>query len=128
MAGNKWEIASAWHAKATAAATGPELRERVERAASLLAEVGNVRQLGTLFGAASYTALFVGSDRDAKEFLDRTIPFVRERDDPYTWMLTQGNVGLAALFSGDSESAKRAFREELMLCRELACASSRAKA
>jgi hypothetical protein len=31
----------------------------------------------------------------------------------------RGNLGLAALFTGDTDAAERAFREELMLCREL---------
>src|SRR3954463_11951032 len=35
-------------------------------------------------------------------------------------MNLQGNLGLAALFTGDSGTAAAAFREELLLCRELA--------
>src|SRR3954454_17640075 len=44
---------------------------------------------------------------------------MRELDNPYLWMMLQGNLGLAALFSGESETADAAFREELRLSREL---------
>jgi hypothetical protein len=35
------------------------------------------------------------------------------------WMLVRGNLGLAELLTGDADAARHAFREELMLCREL---------
>jgi hypothetical protein len=79
-----WEIANAWDAKAMAASTSAELRERVERAASLLTEVGNVHQLGDLLNSATYGALCVGSDRDAKDFIDRAVSIARGLDDPPT--------------------------------------------
>ena len=119
IAGDRWEIATAWNAKAMAAATAPELRERVERAASLLDEVGNQQKLQEMLSSASYTALLLGSDHDAREFADRAIGFARELDDPPSWMATQGNLGLAALLTGDTDGARDAFREELTLCREL---------
>ena len=119
-AGDRWEIASAWSVKAMAASTGPDLRERVERAAALLEEVGNRHDLaGLLLGSAAYTALFVGSDRDAKEYLERAIPLVRESGDPWQRMIHRGNTGLAALLTADVGPARAAFREELELCREL---------
>jgi predicted ATPase len=118
-AGDKWEVANAWNSKAMAAATAPELRRRVDRAAALLDEVGNVHLLSDVFISAAYTALFVGSDDDAKEFIDRAVPLARERDDPFIWMITRGNVGLAALLTGDTKAAEDAFLEELTLCREL---------
>jgi hypothetical protein len=34
-------------------------------------------------------------------------------------MFIQGNLGLAALLTGDTDAARDAFREELALCREL---------
>src|SRR5918992_4839129 len=118
-AGDKWEIANAWNAKAMAASNGAELRERVQRTASLLERVGNVHQLGDLLSSAAYTALCVGSDRDAKELIDRAVAIARGLEDRYMWMVIQGNAGLAALLTGDTDAAERAFREELMLCREL---------
>jgi len=45
-----------------------DLRERVDRAASLLDDVGNVYQLAHLLTSASYAALCLGSERDATEF------------------------------------------------------------
>jgi hypothetical protein len=43
----------------------------------------------------------------------------RRLDDPTIWMLLRGNLGLAALLTGDTDAARHAFREELRLCREL---------
>ena len=76
-------------------------------------------QLADLLAAAAYTALCMGSDRDAKEFVDRAMPIARELDDPSSWMILRGNFGLAALLTGDTDAARDAFREELRLCREL---------
>src|SRR5215204_3000640 len=52
---DEWEIADAWRCKARAASSLPELRERVDRAAALLQDVGNVVRLGQLFGDAAYS-------------------------------------------------------------------------
>ena len=53
-------------ARALAAGSDPELRERVDRAAALLDEAGNVYNLAELLSAAAYQALRLGSDRDAR--------------------------------------------------------------
>jgi predicted ATPase/DNA-binding SARP family transcriptional activator len=118
-ASDDWEIANAWSSKAMAAPTGTELSERVQRAASLLEQVGNVHGLGDLLSSAAYRALCLGSDRDATEYAQRAAPIARELDDLEMWMTVQGNSGLAALLTGDTDGAARAFREELILCREL---------
>ena len=118
-ADDNWEIAEAWARKASAASNLPELRERVDRAAVLLEDVGNLLRLGELFGNAAYGALVMGGDRDAREFADRAAPIVRDRDSPRSWMILCGNTGLAALLTGDTDAARAAFREELELCREL---------
>ena len=118
-ADDEWEIAEAWAKKAGAASNLPELRERVDRAAALLEDVGNVVRLGELFGNAAYGALAMGGDRDAREFADRAAPIVRDLDSPGTWMILCGNIGLAALLTGDTDAARDAFREELKLCRQL---------
>jgi predicted ATPase/DNA-binding SARP family transcriptional activator len=114
-----WTIAKALFAKAIAAPTIAELRERVDRAAEALDEVGNVYQLAHLFAGISYRALLRGSDGDAKEFVDRAIPLARGLDNPYLWMMLRGNSGLSALLTGDTDAANEAFREELGLCRDL---------
>ena len=49
----------------------------------------------------------------------RTGALDRRRFNPFLWMLLQGNSGLAALLTGDTDAARQAFREELTLCREL---------
>jgi tetratricopeptide (TPR) repeat protein len=115
-----WTIATAAFAKAISATTIDELCERVDRAAALLDDVGNVYRLADLFVAAAYGALRVASDHDAKTFVARAIPLVRRLDNPFSWMILQGNRGLAALLSGDTDDARDAFREELTLCHELA--------
>jgi predicted ATPase/DNA-binding SARP family transcriptional activator len=114
-----WAIAMAAFGKAMAAATIADLRERTDRAASLLDEVGNVFHLATLLASAAYAAMGVGSDLDARELVERAIPIARRLDDPALWMRVHGDVGLAALLTGDVDAAGEAFREELRLGREL---------
>jgi predicted ATPase/class 3 adenylate cyclase len=118
-ADDKWQMALAWRAKVLAASTVTELRERVDRAASLLHEVGNVYRLADVLASAAYVALCLGSDRDAKEFVDRAAPIARQLDNPSMWMFVCGNYGLATLMTGDADEARYAFRDELMLSRDL---------
>jgi predicted ATPase/class 3 adenylate cyclase len=119
IAGDDWAIAIAAFGKAMAASTIAELRERVEWAASLLDDVGNVFHLANLLASAAYGAMGAGSDRDARELIERAIPIARRLDDPSLWMMVHGNFGLAALLTGEIDGARQAFREELRLCREL---------
>jgi hypothetical protein len=114
-----WLIAMAAWARAHAAGSAVELRDRVDQAALLLEKAGNVDRLADVFHNAAYRALCYGCDRDANEFVDRATPLVRELDHPYDWMLLRGKAGLAALLSGDTETARHAFNEQLTLCREL---------
>ena len=118
-AGDAWEVALAFNVKAEGASTIADLRRRVDLAVSLLEKVGNTYDLASLLANASYAALCAARDRDAKELVDRAGPIARELDSPYVWMLLRGNLGLAALLTGDTETARQAFREELRLCREL---------
>jgi predicted ATPase len=117
--GDRWLIAQAVHIWATMAPTVEELRERVDRAASLLVEAGNVFQLVGHLGGAAYGALWEGSDRDARDWAESALPIARGLDHPFSWMFVQGNFGLAALLTGDTDAAADAFREELAVCREL---------
>jgi predicted ATPase/class 3 adenylate cyclase len=114
-----WGIAMAAYARAIAAPEITELRARVDRAAALLDEVGNVYHLADLLAAAAYAALCMGGDRDAMAYVARATPITRGLDNPFLWMLLRGNFGLAALLTGDADAACQAFREELTLCREL---------
>jgi tetratricopeptide (TPR) repeat protein len=118
-AGDRWEIALALYDKALAAPTVADLRQRVEHAASLFGEVGNTYQLANLLTSAAYVALRMGGDREARDLAVRATPIARSLDDPYGWMITSGNLALAALFTGDTDTASSAFREELWLCRDL---------
>jgi hypothetical protein len=118
-AGDKWEIAMARCEHALAASTMPDVRARVERAASLLHEVGNVFQLGPLLASVAYQAICERCDRDATALLERAEAIARTLDDPYGLMMIRGNSGLAALFMGEIDAARQDFFEELKLCREM---------
>jgi predicted ATPase/DNA-binding SARP family transcriptional activator len=119
---DEWTIAEVAKAKAYAASTLAELRERVDWAASLLAEVGNVYEVANLLSSAAYQALCLGGEPDAKQLVDRAGPITRELDSPYLSMILHGNLGLAALLTGDPDAARQAFRDQLELCRELVVA------
>jgi predicted ATPase len=119
-AGDDWEIAMVSSAKALATPTFAQRRELIDQAASRLTAVGNHFELVPLFTNAAYSALCEGNAPDAKALLGRAAPLVRAFDHPEARMVFLGNVGVAALLTGDSGSARRAFRDELKLCRELA--------
>jgi tetratricopeptide (TPR) repeat protein len=118
-AGDEWEIACASRTVARAASTPTELGTRVDRAAALLNEVGNLFELGYLLTSAAYVALRKRWDRDAREFAERALPVVRGLEHPSMWMMVRGNLGLAALLTGDTDTARDAFREALALSRQL---------
>jgi predicted ATPase/class 3 adenylate cyclase len=118
-AGDDWQIAEVWRGKAIAAPSIVELRERVDRAASLLGDVGNVHQLANLLSDAAYHALCLGNDRDARDFAARATPITRGLDSPFTSMINSGNLGMAALLTGETDAASHALREELSLCRAM---------
>jgi len=117
-AGDDWEIAEASGRKAIAASTIADLRERVDAAASLLTDAGNVHDLAFLLSDAAYAALCLGSERDAADLAARATPIVRALDNRFVRMANSGNLGLAALLTGDTDTALHAFREELTLSRE----------
>jgi tetratricopeptide (TPR) repeat protein len=117
--GDPWTLAFAARARALASPTPPDLRERVDRAASLLQAVDNAYFHADVFHMAVFRALCNGSDEDASHFASRAIPLTRKLNDPFVWMLLRRKVGLAALFTGDTEAARDAFREQLELCQDL---------
>jgi hypothetical protein len=119
-AGDDWAIATAGFATAIAATTITELRDCVERAATLLDEVGNVYLLARMLARSSHSALCLGSERDAVAYLERAIALADATDDPQSRRLLLGNIGTAALLTGDPAAASDAFREELERYRELA--------
>ena len=118
-ADDKWEIAEAFRGKAIAASSISDLRERVDRAASLLSDVGNIQQLANLLTSAAYAALCLGNARDATDYAARATPIAHALNNPFERMINSGNLGLAALLTGETDTASHAFREELTLCREM---------
>ena len=118
-AADAWAIATATQVQAMAAATLPELRARVDRAAALLDAVGNVEMLANVLSSSVYVALQLDAVDDAREFADRAMPIVRALDNPFLTLALCGNVGLVALLGGECRAAAHAFREELSLCRSL---------
>ncbi len=118
-AGDDWEIAEASRGKAIASSSIAELRDRVATAATLLIDAGNVHELAGLLSGAAYSALCLGSERDATDFAARAAPMTRALDDRYVRMINSGNLGLAALLTGETGDASQAFRQELELCREM---------
>jgi hypothetical protein len=118
-AGDDWEIAEAFRGKAIAAPTIADLRERVDEAASLLNDVGNIYQQANLLTSASYAALCLGSEHDAKDFAVRATPLARALETGFERMINSGNLGLAALLTGETDTASQAFREELTQCRDM---------
>src|SRR4051812_7539146 len=118
--GDTQTIAMAAFARAVAEQRPADLRTRVDRAAALLAQTGNAFHTAVLYHIAGHRALSCGCDGEAVEFCRRAIPLVRELESPYEWLLLRGNFGMAALLTRDIDTARRAFREQLQLCRELA--------
>ena len=118
-AGDPWILAMAARARALTAASPADLRERVDEATALLQSVGNAFFLADVFHMGAFRALRNGSDDDASRFAGRAAALQREFDDPFIWMLLQRKVGLAALFTGDTEAARDAFREQLEHSRDL---------
>jgi hypothetical protein len=118
-AGDAWTIAMAAWARALAAGDADELRERVEAAASLLADVGNAYHLASLFTNAVSLASERACDADADTYLVRAVPLVRCLDQPFLWMCLRGDVAVAALLKGDTAAADEAFREALKISHEL---------
>ena len=118
-AGDEWEIAAASRVKAMSAQSIAELRERVDTAVPLL-DRRRERPWGTsLLNGAAFVALCLGGEHDATESVARAAPLLRVLDSQFEWMIYSGNAGLAALLSGEIDTATRAFREELRLCREM---------
>ena len=74
--------------------------------------VGNIFELAAMLAGTPYGALYLGNHREALEFAERAIPIVREHGTPLQWTRLCGNVGLAALITGDTDRATDAFREQ----------------
>jgi hypothetical protein len=102
-----------------AARSADELRDGVEQTASLLKGAGNVYHHASVFQMVGYSLLRRGCDDEAKRYLQRSVPLVRQLNQPYLWASLRQKAGLAALFTGDTEAARQAFCEQLAICRQL---------
>jgi hypothetical protein len=51
------------------------------------------------------TSLNLDGVADAGALAERAVPIARRLDNPYVWMILQGNIGLAALLQGDIDAA-----------------------
>jgi predicted ATPase len=118
-AGDDWAIAQASYPPAVSARTIEELRERVARGESLLARHGSEHDLARLLASSAYAALYLNAHHDALLLATRAVTLVEGLGDAFMTMLASGNLGLAALLTGDIPLAAHAFRRELSLCREL---------
>jgi predicted ATPase/DNA-binding SARP family transcriptional activator len=119
VAGDDWEIAEASRVKAIAAPSVAELRERVETAGRRMSDVGNTYRLARLLNDVTYAALCLGAEQEAKNFAARATALAQALDSRYERMINNGNRGLEALLTGQTDAASHAFGEELTLCREL---------
>src|SRR5262249_10627798 len=72
-----------------------------------------------LLSGSAYAALCLGGDRDASDLAARAGPITRTLPNRAVRMFNSGNLGLAALLTGETEAASQAFREELTLCRDM---------
>ena len=70
-------------------------------------------------GDAAYAALCFGCERDAADFASRAAPIAQALESRFEQMINTGNLGLAALLTGQTDVAANAFREELSLCRDM---------
>ena len=68
---------------------------------------------------AAYAALCLGNAGVATDYATRATPIAHALNNPFERMINTGNLGLAALLTGETDTASHAFREELTLCREM---------
>ena len=114
-AGDEWQLAMACELTlARGASTAVELRERVNGPSRCWRRSATCTTWGFAHSAA-WVALHNGDDRDAIDFADRALPVVPDLDIPFVSMLLHGNLALASLFTGDTDTARDAFDEGLRL-------------
>ena len=72
-----------------------------------------------MLAGVAYSALMYEGYDDARDFIERAIVAAKDLDYPHLQMLVRGNLAATALLTGEIDAARRAFRDELQLCREL---------
>jgi predicted ATPase/DNA-binding SARP family transcriptional activator len=103
---------------ALAAPTLAEALRRGEEAAAVYRGAGNQRELAGLQTSLAYTALFLGEYGAAESLGFEALDAARRHGDPFVVALAEGNAGLAALFEGHTDAARRAFTGQLRLAGE----------
>ena len=98
------------YARAHGCDSAAELRERVDRAASLLEAAGNVYQLAELLAVRRLRCAVRRQRSRRQRVRRRAIPIARELDSPYLLDAPARQLGLAALLTGDTDAARDAFR------------------
>jgi tetratricopeptide (TPR) repeat protein len=114
-AGDRRQQARALMDRALAVGAGPGTAEFAEAEAALR-ELGSARHLLGLYNSAAYNDIKQGRPDAALRALEPAAPIVRALGDPRADIFLQGNIGLAALFSGDYDRARAAFEEQVRLC------------
>jgi hypothetical protein len=87
-----------------------------DEAATLLAEVGDHRNLALLYSNSAYAALLEDQPSRAMRLLGLARRAASRIDSPFTSMLILGNLGLAELFTENLSRAREAFQDQLRLC------------
>src|ERR687889_940672 len=98
--------------RALAVGAEPGMAEFDEVEAALQ-RVGSTRHLLGLYNSAAYNCIKEGRPDAARKALEPAMPLVKSLGEPRAEIFLQGNIGLAALFSGDLESARAAFERQI---------------
>jgi hypothetical protein len=102
-----------------AATTIETLLDRVDQTVTAFDEAGSRHRKAQVLSSATYAAICLRAPAEALEMADRAMPLTQAIGDDHELMLMLGNYGLATLLAGDIATASRAFREQLVLCREM---------
>jgi predicted ATPase/DNA-binding SARP family transcriptional activator len=89
----------------------------LEEAERLLTRAGSFRDLAGVYLSLAYLALKEDRTAEAMGLLERAQIAADRVDSPVTDMLILGNLGLGHLFSGELALARKAFADQLILCR-----------
>jgi predicted ATPase/DNA-binding SARP family transcriptional activator len=106
---------------ATIGAADYETASRVaEDAVAALAKIGNVLDVGSVYGDTGFLAIRDGRYAEALPWLEQALAAAREVGDPFSLLVVEGNQGLAHLFLDNVQQAKECFSRSIELCRHAA--------
>ena len=100
------------------ALSGAQGSAEFDAAVAALRKIGSARELTGLYSDAAYNAIKEGRPDRAFPLLDQAMSLARELGEPLALAFVCGNMGLAALYSGELDRSQDAFDEQLRLCRE----------